>query len=373
MCNTPSLSFNGWTYVAFSDLCGFKAMMKNREEAYKGLDYLFKSVYGLLRDKQSIKGLAVSDCVISWATDEQLQSVVDFVGALHKKMIHKQYLMRTSIACGQFEFQDRIQLTNLSKQMIWGGAYLAAYLGNESVKPGSIGLLGQRDTPNIEESLYHWRWKRRSSKNGILHEYYWAASKQEDINRIKEVQRLRKKQEQYEGLKELYNSLVSSGPAPPPPEAERKQPTIRGEHMKDKRGKKGKYLVSAEKGLVKDSAWKPILKDYPVDLVCSIREQLLEKVPGLTEKFNTNSRYFGYWTGTNEDRAYIYVQKEELRIDLHISQDLGADLQKAGFEVRFTNNFQGQAHWLTGWRVPHITKDIKTVIIWLLKAFNDDK
>ena len=143
--------------------------------------------------------------------------------------------------------------------------------------------------------------------------------------------------------------------------------------MKGKRGKKGKYLVRAEKGLVKDSEWKPALKNYPTDLVCSIREQLLEKVPGLTEKFNRSSRYFGYWTGTDEDRAYIYVQKKDLRIDVHISQDLAADLQKAGFEVRFTNNFQGRARWLTGWRVPHSTKNIKTVMTWLLKAFNEGK
>jgi len=212
MCNTPSLSFNDETYVAFSDLCGFKAMMENREEAYKGLDYLFKNVYGLLRDKQSIKGLAVSDCVISWATDKRLQSVVDFVGALHKKMIHKRYLMRTTIAYGQFEFQDRIQLANLSKQMIWGGAYLAAYLVNDKVSPGSIVFLNEQNASDTETSCCDWRWKRRSSKNGTLHEYYWAVNSCEDIHRIKEARKLRKKQERYERLKELYSSLISSGP-----------------------------------------------------------------------------------------------------------------------------------------------------------------
>lgn len=143
--------------------------------------------------------------------------------------------------------------------------------------------------------------------------------------------------------------------------------------MKGKRGKKGKHVVHAKKGLVKDSVWKQTLKNYPTDLVCSIREKLLDKVPGLTEKFNTNTRYFGYWTGKDKDRAYIYVQKKGLRIDLHISHDSEAGLREAGFEVCFIDNFQGTAGWLTGWHVPHTTNNIKTVMTWLLKAFNEDK
>jgi len=143
--------------------------------------------------------------------------------------------------------------------------------------------------------------------------------------------------------------------------------------MKEKRGKKGKYLVLAKKGLLKDSMWRRTLENYPTDIVCSIREQLLKKVPGLTEKFNTNSRYFGYWTATDEtDRAYIYVQKSEVRIDLYVGRRFEAQLHRAGFEVRYVNNFQGRAGWLTGWRVPHTTTSIKTVLKWLLKAFRED-
>jgi len=142
--------------------------------------------------------------------------------------------------------------------------------------------------------------------------------------------------------------------------------------MKEKRGKKAKYLVCAVKGLLKDSVWKKTLKNYPTGLVCSIREQLLKNVPGLTEKFNTNSRYFGYWTGADKDRAYIYVQKKDLRIDLDICTKREADLQKAGFEVRYIHNFQGRNRWLTGWRVPHTTTNIRAVVKWLLKAFEED-
>ena len=140
---------------------------------------------------------------------------------------------------------------------------------------------------------------------------------------------------------------------------------------KEIKGKKGKYLVYAEKGLLKKSVWKPKLKNYQTDLVCSIREKL-DEVQRLTEKFNTKSRYFGYWIGTNKDRAYIYVQKKGLRIDLDISRDFEANLKEEDFEVHFIKNFQYRAGWLTGWRVPPTTS-IERVMKWLLKSFNEDQ
>ena len=212
MCITPRLSFNDWTYVAYSDLCGFKKMMENREGAYEALNCLFSSTCELLRTRLSVKGLAVSDCVIAWANDKELLSIVDFARALHKKMIRKRYLMRTTIAYGQFEFQDRIKLANLDKQMIWGGAYLAAYLGNGNAKPGSIALLDEQNVPDAATLPRDWRWERRTGKKGRLQEYYWAANNPGNIREIKEVQRLQKKHEQCEKLKELYSLLVSSSP-----------------------------------------------------------------------------------------------------------------------------------------------------------------
>lgn len=143
--------------------------------------------------------------------------------------------------------------------------------------------------------------------------------------------------------------------------------------MKANRGKKGKYVVYAEKGLVKPRVWRQTLKNYRTDLVRLIRKKLKAEIPGLNEKFNTNSRYFGYRIGTDADRVYIYVQKNVLRIDLHISRNSKTALQEEDFEVRFSNNFQGKAGWLTGWRVPHTTENVEAVMKWLLKALNKDR
>ena len=119
----------------------------------------------------------------------------------------------------------------------------------------------------------------------------------------------------------------------------------------DKKSNKSKNVIMAEVGLLKDSVWEPALLNYPTGLICSIRKRLLSKIPGITEKFNKRSRYFGYWTGTDKDRVYIHVQKKGLRIDLCIDRKFETDLRKAGFEVKFVNSFQGRADWLTGWHV----------------------
>lgn len=142
--------------------------------------------------------------------------------------------------------------------------------------------------------------------------------------------------------------------------------------MKGQRGNPAIYVVRAEKGLLNDDVWRRKLKTYPLSLVCSIRQRLLKKLPGIAESFNTNSRYFGYWKGEDKDRTYIYVQKKNLRVDLCISRKFQTDLRKAGFKVKYVNNYQGRAGWLTGWQVRHSTNDIETVMKWLCKAFEGD-
>ncbi len=141
--------------------------------------------------------------------------------------------------------------------------------------------------------------------------------------------------------------------------------------MKGQRGKKGTYVIRAKRDLLNDTTWRRTLKDYPTSLICLIRERLLKKIPGLTEKFNTHSRYFGYWKGQQKDKAYIFVQKKTLCIHLFISRDYEGEIRRAGagFEIRYSHNFQGRAGWLTGWYVPHSTKNINVVVRYLSKAF----
>lgn len=140
--------------------------------------------------------------------------------------------------------------------------------------------------------------------------------------------------------------------------------------MKKSRGKKPKYIVFSDNGLLKEECLKT-LKDYTTSLLCSIRKELSNKIRGLNEKFNYRSRYFGYWRGDDKDRLYIYVQKKYLRIDLCIDREkYEKDVIQDGFKVHFINNFQGRNNWLTGWLVPHDTAKLDVVIKWIFQAFD---
>ena len=143
--------------------------------------------------------------------------------------------------------------------------------------------------------------------------------------------------------------------------------------MKKQRGKKSKYLIRSKSGLLENCIWQLSLQDYNTSLISLIRNELLNRIPGITESFNTNSRYFGYWIGEDKDRLYIYVQKKHLRIDLCIDNRHEKEIVKDGFEVVFANNFQGRDDWVTGWRVPHNTKNIEAVLKWLCYAFEKSK
>jgi hypothetical protein len=140
--------------------------------------------------------------------------------------------------------------------------------------------------------------------------------------------------------------------------------------MKGHRGKKGIYIIRAEKGLLDEKDWELVLKKYPTALVCLIREKLRRKMPEINEKFNRNSRYFGYWIGNDKDKIYIYVQKKRLVIDMFISPDFITDIEKLGFKVKPRTNFQERADWLTGWEIPQSTTNIRQIIDWLCKAYN---
>ena len=133
--------------------------------------------------------------------------------------------------------------------------------------------------------------------------------------------------------------------------------------------KKGKYVTIANTGLLSEEYWKPSLKGYPLSLTLEIRKQLRSNIKGIAEKYNRNSRYFGYRQKEGPDAVYIYIQKKGLRIDLRIDREFEDELKRAGFKVKYINNFQGRAGWLTGWKVPHDTKKLKFIMRMLYKAF----
>lgn len=185
----PINNFSGKTYVAFSDLNGFKEMMRNHEKAAKALDKLYNTVYAL-KSKQEyiyVQTLAISDCAISFIGDTNsnadLPLILSFLKDLHGEMIQTDYLITSSVAFGQFDYNERIELTGLDKNMLYGEAYLKAYLNNNKCPEGSIVLIcEEKDKVGILKSSGKYKEflkDNRRSVGGL--QFYWSVSSHSEI------------------------------------------------------------------------------------------------------------------------------------------------------------------------------------------------
>lgn len=134
----------------------------------------------------------------------------------------------------------------------------------------------------------------------------------------------------------------------------------------------GNQIFKAKSTLLDDCFFQPELQDYSMTVLDTIRKGMAKAIPELSEKFNTSSLYFGYNRGDDEDKAYIYVQKENLVIDLQIKPSYVRQLEGEGFVIKRRDNFQAKAGWLTGWQVPQSTTDADRVVNWLCKAFEEN-
>jgi hypothetical protein len=179
-------------------------MKENRKKAVKALDWLFQSAYDIQNDanlilRTNVDAIAISDCVVSWAKDNRLETIVLFLEWLHSRMITKRYLLRTTIAYDAFRYEERLQLSNLQKTYIVGGAYVSAYIANDTAEPGMILLLNPAHKPDL------WKWKRYNKTNNW--EYFWSAHHPKEISKIKK-DRNKAKNLEYDSLTEIYQGRL---------------------------------------------------------------------------------------------------------------------------------------------------------------------
>ena len=184
---TPNLHFDGNTYVAFSDLSGFKIMLEDVRRAAEALDSLYTITYELFGNDRVVKGVAFSDCVVSWidrgngqGNAVHLNRLLCHLKALHRRMLRKGYLITSTVAWGEVRYQDRIRLPNFDKQMFYGQQYVRAYLANSKVEPGAIVLLADGCEVNPRENAEIGKLLRKC-KEPDGWEYFWSAAKPSEI------------------------------------------------------------------------------------------------------------------------------------------------------------------------------------------------
>ncbi|OBW63492.1 MAG: hypothetical protein A9183_07155 [Dehalococcoides mccartyi] len=163
----PIHNFNGETFVAFMDLCGFKELMRTEDKAWRALDSLYTTGYRVLRENNNqnqIEGIFVSDCGVLFVRRNQqqgisvetdLESLLLAVKNINEAMLNVDLMLTTSIAYGQFRYQERIEFIGIEKNPIYGNAYASAYFdnanGNPRIQPGQCRLI-KKGFPAIREN-----------------------------------------------------------------------------------------------------------------------------------------------------------------------------------------------------------------------------
>ena len=140
----PIPEFNGQTFVAFSDIAGFKSMMNDGRRGLEALNILYTSGYKVISEQQEsrprVEGLFVSDCGILFvregdSTVTRLESLLLAVEQLNRLCFEGAVSLTTSVAWGEFSYHQRLEVLGIEKNPIYGDAYVAAYIDNKSDLP----------------------------------------------------------------------------------------------------------------------------------------------------------------------------------------------------------------------------------------------
>jgi hypothetical protein len=174
----PISYFNDNTFVAFTDISGFKELMKNDQNALESIKHFYQSGYNILQSIENIEGFFVSDCGILFArkgsVEDKLRDILSAVEQINKEMLSENYMLTTSIAYGHFNYQGKIEFQGIEKNPIYGEAYVKAFLDNETgtprLQPGQCRVC-KESLPEIDLNQFNKLIEKRP--NSKHYNYYW--------------------------------------------------------------------------------------------------------------------------------------------------------------------------------------------------------
>lgn len=183
----PVNDFSGDTFVAFTDISGFKEMMKgDGEKAVRSLDKLNQVGYDILRNHNNINGFFVSDCGILFVNNplsskvEKLNDLLKVMRLINRALIQNDIILTTSIAFGKFSYHQRLEFEGIEKNPIYGNAYVTAFLDNEigkpKIQPGQCRIVNN----NVDDLDFdHFDLIEKSSSHFY---YYWMVNNVNEIS-----------------------------------------------------------------------------------------------------------------------------------------------------------------------------------------------
>lgn len=138
--------FNDDTFVAFTDIAGFTAMMREGDgrRAVQALDDFYSVGYSVIRAQTGeairVDGLFISDCGILFVRglqqpNERLDALLSVVESLHRRCSERAVFLTTAISWGPFSYHERIEFPGIEKNSIYGSAYVRAFADNDGGTP----------------------------------------------------------------------------------------------------------------------------------------------------------------------------------------------------------------------------------------------
>lgn len=117
--------YSGETFVAFTDLSGFQAMVPNETRLMRAMDALYSAGYAVLRRQTTsphVEGFFVSDCGILFSRREgepvlhALYTLLQVVSVIHRRVFESAFSLTTSIAFGSFTYRGKIEFEGLGRR-----------------------------------------------------------------------------------------------------------------------------------------------------------------------------------------------------------------------------------------------------------------
>ncbi|HOG17532.1 MAG TPA: hypothetical protein PLB96_09325 [Syntrophales bacterium] len=209
----PIPDYNGETFAAFADISGFKEMMKHDNRAVKALDHFYTSGYQVLHTHPRVHGIFISDCAVLFVNDHesldnQLQALLEVVEELNRAVLQHDIMLATSIARGQFSYHQRLEFPGIEKNLVYGNAYVAAFLDNEAglprIQPGQCRIAKRGLNHHTELTL-----PRLSSKKDHYY-FYWMIRVGDSIESFTE-RYADVYQQKYRGMLEAIKDAANNG------------------------------------------------------------------------------------------------------------------------------------------------------------------
>jgi hypothetical protein len=185
----PIPNFHGNTFVAFTDISGFKELMNKDADALQALERFYQAGYNALRHETNVHGFFISDCGILFGSGgnvhERLVAILKAIKNINKRMLEFDYVLTTSIAYGLFDYEGKLEFVGIDKSPIYGNAYLNAFLDNEKgipkIQPGQCRLIINNLPENINLNHEDFKFLQPKSKDPKHQYFYWNLNSVYDV------------------------------------------------------------------------------------------------------------------------------------------------------------------------------------------------